>query len=45
MSVTMVKMIVIPMPLAEISPAVSAAHVKMGMLVMVKPVMISMNVH
>ena len=41
----MVKMIVIPMPLAEIFPAVSAVHVIMGMLVMVKPVMILMNVH
>ena len=41
----MVKVIVIPMPLAEIFPAVSVVHAIMGMLVMVKPVMILMNVH
>ena len=41
----MVKMIVIAMPLVEIFLAVSAVHVIMDMLAMVKPVMISMNVH
>ena len=45
MNATMVKMIVIAMPLVETFLAVSAAHVIMGMSVMVKLVMISMNVH
>ena len=45
MNAKMAKMIVIAMLLVKIYQAVSAAYVIMGLLVMVKPVMISMNVH